>query len=167
MPAQPPNRFLRDVYSQHPDDDTTKELVLIAKGHAHTPPHGDRHVLIEWSNGLTPTGDTVYQFIQLLGNPGNYAYYSPHAKIGSDLPRSRNTYFTLGEYTREQREEILKMADETPFERRSVVNSCRTWTRDLLGRMVERGLLKKDVFEEIDGKVPLKKRVPEMVSEIY
>ena len=165
MPASSPNRFLLDVYAQYPDSAATKQLVLNAKGYTHTPASGDRHVLIEWLNGTTPAGEPVYQFIQLLGNPGNYAYYSPHAKVGSDLPRESNESFVLGDFTREERDTILKMAgEEVKFEKRSVVNSCRTWTRDLLVMMVERGLLSEEVFEEVDRKVPLKKRVPEVVS---
>jgi hypothetical protein len=73
-----------------------------------------------------------------------------------------NLQIFLGEFTRAQRNRILELARKVKFERKSVVNSCRVWTRDLLEAMVEERLIGQAMFEDVDEKVPLLRRKPEV-----
>lgn len=161
--APKPTRFMGDVYPTFPDNDETKNVVLQVAGVSYDG-SGDRHVLVSWSNGKDSEGASITQRIQLTGNPGWYEYYAPLATKGSAETNNiqRDEYFALGVYSRSQRDRILQLADNVDFSKTSVVNSCRTWTRDLLAAMVKEGLLFQDTFDEVDKGVPLKKRIPEV-----
>lgn len=158
-------RIPTDVYDQFPDDDSDKIVMFQADdlgfGSDYTGSLTDRHVLFYWSNGVDSQGVAVSQLIQLTGNPGNYAYYSPVARKRSPSTFTNNQQLELGTYTRVQRDKILQLASETKFYRKSVTNSCRTWTRDLLESMVNNGLLTQSTFDYLDQNVPLRKRVAE------
>ncbi|KAF9078529.1 hypothetical protein BDP27DRAFT_1309719 [Rhodocollybia butyracea] len=156
----PRPRFLNDIYNDYPDNTSTKVVELQAADRSY-PGYGDRYVLLQWSNGKDAEGDEVTQIIQLSGMAGNYAYYYPLAKKQVAGSRIENTIFPLGNFTCAERERILALADSTTFEKTSVVNSCRTWTRDLLMAMVNENLLSMTTFNEIDEQVPLLKRQPE------
>jgi hypothetical protein len=95
------------------------------------------------------------QLIQLTGGTGNYAYYSPLAQIYPLASGKVNETWLLGEYTRAQRDEILRLAKETKFVKTSIVNGCRVWTRDLLQEMAKANLLSQETFDKIDKEVPL------------
>lgn len=139
--APKPPRFMNDVYSDFPDDDDTTKTVLLQAARLSYPGYGDRHVLLQWWNGEHADGSIVTQIIQLSGMPGNYAYYSPLAEKKSVESSLENTFFSLGEFTRVQRDRILALANAVRFEKTSTINSCRTWTSDLLEAMVNEGLL--------------------------
>jgi hypothetical protein len=148
---------MNSVYDKYPDDDNTKEIYLQAARLTYAGV-GDRHVLLWWLNGVD-----VIQIIQLTGQPGNYGYYAPVAQQYSvESAVAANLQIFLGEFTRAQREQIMELARKVKFERKSVVNSCRTWTRDLLEAMVEEGLISQAMFEDVDEKVPLLHRKPEV-----
>ncbi|THH32389.1 hypothetical protein EUX98_g1812 [Antrodiella citrinella] len=153
--APKPPRFTSDVYDSFPDDDKVKIVQLQAAGLSYSGV-GDRHVVIQWYNATNVT-----QLIQLSGNPGNYAFYSPWGRSEPAF-KLNDTFYTLGEFTRAQRDIILVLADAVRFEKSSTVNSCRTWTRDLLEAMVQDGLLSQEIFDKIDQEVPLLKRRPEV-----
>ncbi|TFK99018.1 hypothetical protein BDV98DRAFT_572097, partial [Pterulicium gracile] len=87
----------------------------------------------------------VIQMIQLTGGVGQFG----------------NELWDLGVFSRQQRDRILELAARVEFNKRSRVNSCRAWTRDLLVAMVEEGLVDPKIFVIVDGGVPLKKRAPE------
>lgn len=163
--ARAPPRFLNSVYNQYPDDNSEKVVQLQAAGLTY-PGYGARHVVLQWVNGIAD-GQRVTQILQLTGQPGNYAYFVPLAKIQPDAWWADNEVFDLGSFTRSQRDHILALAKSIVFDRRSIVNSCRTWTRDLLEAMVGEGLLVKNTFDEIDARVPLLKRQPEIPSEVF
>lgn len=164
--ARPPQpRFLNSVYNQYPDDNSEKVVQLQAAGLTY-PGYGARHVILQWVNGIAD-GQRVTQILQLTGQPGNYAYFVPLAKIQPDPWWADDEVFDLGSFTRSQRDHILARAKAIVFDRRSIVNSCRTWTRDLLEAMVGEGLLTKNAFDEIDTRVPLLKRQPEIPSEVF
>ncbi|KZT01454.1 uncharacterized protein LAESUDRAFT_707385 [Laetiporus sulphureus 93-53] len=150
--------------NEYPDDDSTKEVVLQADGlqHAGT---GDRHVLMRWLNKMDGDGAHITQIVQLTGGPGNYNFFTPVVKKQSENSRNSNTFYSLGQYTRVQRDQIITLAKAVQYDKRSRVNSCRTWTRDLLEAMVKAGLLSQTKFEEIDTGVPLRKRVPELLED--
>ncbi|KAA1475939.1 hypothetical protein DENSPDRAFT_874334 [Dentipellis sp. KUC8613] len=158
--AQTPGRFMSDVYSDYPDDNTTKEVQLQAAGRSYLG-YGERHVLLQWPNGTDEEGDVIMQIVQLSGMVGNYAYYAPFATKCTESVLQNNEAFSLGMYSRAQRDRILALAEAIQFKRTSNVNNCQTWARDLLEAMVKEDLLSESTFDEIDKKAPLWKRQPE------
>ncbi|KAI5986695.1 hypothetical protein F5J12DRAFT_577002 [Pisolithus orientalis] len=147
--------------NQYPDNDTTKEIVLQADGLVAENPD-DRHVLLQWTNGVDLEGNSYTQIIHLTGGPGNYQFHTPQVKIDSDRSTQGNTSYVLGQYTRAQRDQIIALAKAVKFNKKSRVNNCQTWMRDLLEAMVNNGLLSSEIFKKLDAGVPLKKRVPEL-----
>jgi hypothetical protein len=152
-----PPRFLNSVYDTYPDDDSAKEVILHALGLTYSGV-GDRHVLIQWNNATTEVG-LVTQMVQLTGQSGNYSYYVPVAKLRSAQTLLNNQLFSLGEFSRAQRDKILDLARQVVFSKTSTTNGCRVWTRDLLVAMVQAHLISQVKFNEIDAGVPLVKRV--------
>lgn len=150
---------MKDEYGEFPDNDLTKVVELMAAGHTHDG-YSDRHVSIQWTNG-DACGQAVTQIVQLTGQAGNYAYYAPFAERSLPALREKDTIFTLGQYTHAERDRILVLANTAAFEPKSVVNSCRTWTRDILNAIVAESLLSQEKFDEMDTGVPLLKRKPE------
>ena len=161
--AAPP-RFLPNVYATHPYDDRVKTVTLQAAGITYTG-IGDRHVLIHWANSADGADPTVMQILQLSGGVGSYRFFHPYAEVQSPKARETNTSYVLGDYTRAQRDRIIALATAVKYDKRSRVNSCRTWTRDLLEAMVGEGLLSQERFEEMDEGVPLRRRVAEVAPQ--
>ncbi|KAF8189411.1 hypothetical protein BJ912DRAFT_903566 [Pholiota molesta] len=160
--AAPP-RFLESVYDTYPDDQSTKQVFIQAANLSYSG-LGDRHVLVWWSNGVDATSDTlmlVRQVIQLTGQPGNYSYFYPVAISHSPEVINENLQASLGEFTRDQRDQIIILSKAIAFEKKSIANTCRVWTRDLLAAMVTAGLLSQERFHEIDTAIPLVRRRPE------
>jgi len=161
MAAAARHLFVNPYGDQYPDDDSTKEIVLQADGLVTAGPSADRHVLLRWTNGIDESGRHYTQIIQLTGGPGNYNFYTPQVEGNLAESVTSNTFYELGQYTRAQRDKIITLAKAVNFDKRSRVNGCRVWTRDLLVAMIGAKLLSEDKFNEIDVDVPLKKRVPE------
>jgi hypothetical protein len=160
-----PNRARRLAVNpfgdQYPDNDETKEIFLQADGLEISDPE-DRHVLLHWVNGNDDeTGSRYMQIVHLTGGPGNYHFHPEQVKKHSDDSLEKNTSYNLGCYGRAQRDQVLKLAKAVGFNPKSRVNSCRTWTRDLLLEMVNNDLLPLETFNLVDKGVPLKERVPE------
>ncbi|PIL34491.1 hypothetical protein GSI_03268 [Ganoderma sinense ZZ0214-1] len=148
-----------DEGRRFPDDESVKLIELQAAG-LYPPVAGDRHVLLRWFNGMEGS-HTYTQVIHLTGGPGNYAFLTPSIKRHSEESRRLNTFYPLGLYTRAQRDQIISLASSIRFNRRSTVNDCLVWMRDLLEAMVAVGLLHKATFDVLDAQIPLKKRVRE------
>jgi hypothetical protein len=111
MPRPP--KFLNSSYDSYPDDNSDKEVYVEAAGLTYNE-YQDRHVLLRWFN-RTPQAlndNGIMQLIQLTEQAGNYAYYSPVAKIRSLESGTANKTWLLGTYTRAQRDEILRLAEE-------------------------------------------------------
>ena len=134
-----------------------KEVILHAQGLTYSGV-GDRHVLLQWNIATTAMG-LVTQIVQLTGQSGNYSYYVPVAKLRSAQTMLSNQLFSLGEFSRAQRDQILDLARQVVFSKTSTTNGCRVWTRDLLVAMVQAHLISQAKFNEIDAGVPLVKRV--------
>ena len=145
---------------RYPDDNSVKEITLEADGLVAANPD-DRHVLLHWVNGTDVEGCRYTQTVHLTGGPGNYSFHTPQVKVHSEASLEANASHPLGLYTRAQRDKILTFATAVKFDRKSYVNNCQTWMRDLLEAMVGSDLLSKAEFEKIDISVPLIKRVPE------
>lgn len=152
-----PPRFLNSVYDTYQDDDTVKEVNLQAHGLTYSGV-GDRHVLLQWKNATTEKGP-VMQIVQLTGQSGNYSYYVPVAQVCSEESMINNQLFSLGEFSRAQRDEILDLANQVFFSKTSTTNGCRVWTRELLMGMVQTDLISREKFDELDVDVPLVRRV--------
>lgn len=155
-----PPRFLESVYNTYPDDQSTKEVFIQAANLSYSGA-GDRHVLIWWSNGGDKTSDTptpVRQVIQLTGQAGNYSYFYPVANSHPPALIQNNFQAFLGEFSRDQHDQIITLSKGIAFEKTSIVNGCRVWTRDLLNAMVNAGLLSQERFHEIDRTIPLVRR---------
>ncbi|KAF5310211.1 hypothetical protein D9619_010471 [Psilocybe cf. subviscida] len=164
--ALPPTKFMSSLHEKYSDDDTTKELFIQADGLRDYPGFGDRHVLIYWYNNAAPStpennGQPAIQITQLTGQAGNYAYYAPVVHSVPPAVMAQHLQIFLGTLTRAQRDEMLALADAVQFNRKSTVNGCRVWTRDLLWAMVGADLITQEKFDEVDKKIPLVMRVPE------
>jgi hypothetical protein len=159
--AAPP-RALNNVHDNYPDNDKIKEVFIQAENKNY-PGYGDRHVVLWWCNSddTDDSADLITQVIQLTGQAGNYSYYAPVVKLRSIGSTQRHLQISLGKFTRAQRDKILDLAKSVQFHKKSTVNGCRVWTRDLLGLMVNHGLIMKAKFEHIDAEVPLVKRKEE------
>ncbi|KAL4242402.1 hypothetical protein ABKN59_012085 [Abortiporus biennis] len=160
-PAEYPPKAMGSIHDKYPDDSADKDFYLQANGFSY-PGYGDRHVLLWWLNGNnTDTSEPIIQIIQITGQAGNYHYYYPVVQQSSEASRLENEQFLLGTYTRSQRDRILELCEEIGFSKKSLVNGCRVWTRDLFVKMVEEGLLSIELYNEVDKNVPLKIRLPE------
>ena len=146
---------------QYPDDNSIKEIRLQADGLVTAGPGVDRHVLLHWTNGIDSSGLHYTQIIHLTGGPGSYNFYTPQVQAHSETSIQKNTIYELGQYTRMQRDQILALARAVKFDKKSRVNNCQVWMRDLLAAMVNAKLLSEERFNEIDVDVSLRKRVPE------
>lgn len=162
MPAQTPIRFLNSIHKEYPDDTSPKDVYLEAYGLSYSG-IGPRHVFLWWQNAvLDDENATVHQIVQLTGQPGGYAYYSPVVQKQAVDLTNNHLQILLGRYTHTQRNQILQLADETTFVKTSVKNGCSVWTRDLFEAMVKNDLLPQEKIEEIDKAVPLVNRVHEV-----
>jgi hypothetical protein len=145
------------VYDTYPDHDSLKEVILHALGLTYSG-MGDRHVVLQWINAETDEG-LVTQMVQLTGQPGNYTYYAPVVRLCSLTTMQTNQVFSLGEFSRAQRDKFLDLARQVVFSKTSTTNGCRVWTRDLLVVMVKNSLVSQAKFNEVDAGVPLVRRV--------
>ena len=159
-PSEARRRAFNPFGDRYPDNDETKEVFLEADGLGISE-SDDRHVLLHWRNGNDERGTRYVQIIHLTGGPGNYQFLPEQVKAQSHASLERNTLYNLGSYSRAQRDQIAALAKAVEFSRKSRVNSCRTWMRDLLLEMVNNNLLALEKFDQVDKEVPLKKRVPE------
>jgi hypothetical protein len=159
--AAPP-KALNNVHDKYPDNDKLKEAFIQAEGKSY-PGYGDRHVVLWWtnSNDANDGSGVITQVIQLTGQAGNYNYYAPVVKQCPLTSIQQHLQISLGNFTREQRDKILDLAKSVQFYKKSTVNGCRVWTRDLLESMVNHGLTTKAKFESIDAEIPLVKRKEE------
>ena len=157
--------FMTRLLAQYPDDDGTKPVFLQADGKTTVAEGQDRHVLLYWENGTGLNGDLHYiQILQLSGGPGNYNFYPDMMITQSESDRARNTIYELGRFTRAQRDHVKRLAANISYKKTSRVNSCRTWTRDLLEVMVSENLITQEQFDLMDVDVPLRKRLPELTQ---
>jgi len=131
----------------YPDDNSTKEVEVQADGLVAANPD-DRHILLCWTNGADAEGRRYTQIGHLSGGPGNYNFHTPQVKAYSEESQEMNTCYVLGQYTRAQRDQIIALAKAVKFDKKSYVNNCQTWMRDLLEVMVGTDLLSEVEFNK-------------------
>ncbi|KAH8084298.1 hypothetical protein BXZ70DRAFT_910509 [Cristinia sonorae] len=137
----------------YPDDNSTKHVFLQADGKTSS---GDRHVTLFWINGYDRTASVnLRRVVHLTGGVGNYHFLSPSVKIQGESSVSNHTLYQPGKFTRAQRDQILAFAHAIQFERKSVVNNCQTWMRDLFVAMLSAGLITQQLFDHIDAAVQI------------
>ncbi|KZV77289.1 hypothetical protein PENSPDRAFT_597211 [Peniophora sp. CONT] len=165
MSAQLPSEI--DLSNAFPDNVDDKVLYLQAAGHTKDYQArggtGDRHVVLCWDNNRRGIPIDASQMIHLKGSPGGW-YLELAVKQHPPGSATSNTRYTLGTFTRTQRDCVLALAKEINFDERSRVNTCRVWTRDLLEAMAEDHSLPltREKFEELDREIPLLRRKPEV-----
>ena len=146
-----------NYYNAYPDNDEVKQLYVEAQGMTYAGA-GERHVQICWSNGAF-VGGYALQTIELGGPPGGYHYVSPVVHLRRMESMGSNEQFSLGYFSRAQRNRILALAVSVHCDMQSVLNGPRVWVRDLLEAMVRAELLPMTTFAEISARVPLPRRV--------
>ena len=156
-----------DLSNAFPDNASDKELYLQATGltkdYQARGGTGDRHVVLCWDNTRAGIPIDVSQMIHLKGSPGEW-HLEIAVKQQAVGVKKENERYSLGMFSRKQRERVVELARGVVFDERSRVNTCRVWTRDLLEAMAEDGMIPfgREKFEEIDGDVPLLRRKAEV-----
>ncbi|KAI1784836.1 hypothetical protein LXA43DRAFT_191053 [Ganoderma leucocontextum] len=166
MAADLRRRLINPFGDQFPDDNSTKEIVLQADGLVRRAPGQDRRVLLCWTNGVAESAKYYTQVIHLTGGPGSYAFYTPQVKMQSQESLPQVTVYSLGHYTRVQRDQIILLAKAIRFDRHSRVDGCRVWTRDLLDAMVNVDMLQRTTFDMLVAEIPLPARLPELPTTV-
>ena len=125
---------------------------------------GERHAMLFWDVSRPEMfAIEVSKMVHLTGAYGGWTLSIETKRRGADY-RQKNEIRALGVFTRGQRDRILTHARSVEFMPWSRVNSCRTWMRDLLKRIVEDRYLplSREQFDYFDRKVPLLRRVREI-----
>ncbi|KAJ7598599.1 hypothetical protein C8J56DRAFT_169847 [Mycena floridula] len=136
-----------------PDDESTKDVILAARGTAKGSDTEPRHVFIYWENCCNNDQNVLArQVVQLEKHGDTYVYLEPNIKLDGFVDYETRI---LGQFTRDQREKILELAADVEFAKRSLVNGSRVWTRKLLGRMVDEQLIGLETFLTVVDMVPL------------
>ncbi|KAH8087204.1 hypothetical protein BXZ70DRAFT_1011672 [Cristinia sonorae] len=156
------NLVINPFGDRYPDDDSAKLVMVQADGLEYAANGSDRHVLVYWLNGTDNHGERYMQLVHLTGGPGNYSFFSTSVQR---QPPQTVTLYELGTFTRAQRDQIIALARAVRFDKRSYVNNCQTWLRDVLEAMVNADLISRALLEEIDAGIPLKTRVPELPAD--
>jgi hypothetical protein len=149
-PAQPTQGDM-SAYDLHPDTSIDKEVFVQASGLVTTPMETPRHIFICWSN----QSQEWYQVIQLIkwGNWYHYVYPAVQEHLPANF--SANQTWSLGIFTRDQREKLLELAEDIKFEKGSLTQGCRVWTAKLMLEMRRNGLISQDLLARIRREVPL------------
>ncbi|KAJ7472329.1 hypothetical protein B0H11DRAFT_2038600 [Mycena galericulata] len=140
---------------QFPDDQ--KELTLQKETR-----NWSNHIMLRWTNGEDGPDSGIYtELVHLTGYPGNYAFKYPSVKLHSKQSRMGNKFYTLGTFTRAQRDRLVSLAQSLDFNYKSEVNTCNTWMHLLLSAMVVDGLLSQVSFDEAIQEIGLRPLEPE------
>lgn len=141
----------------YPDDESDKELFLQASRPGPFASHR-RAVLLYWVNTVFSDGEEVWQVVRLDRPEENdvHRYVYPDMIVVDGCEREHHDTFSLGVFSRDQREEVLECADDVGYEERSGEDEgqCLRWMSELLERMVEGGLVGRAVVDAIRDAVP-------------
>ncbi|KAG8216152.1 hypothetical protein J3R82DRAFT_8158 [Butyriboletus roseoflavus] len=137
----------------YPDDESDKELFLQASG---TIANHLRAVLLYWVNMVFSDGEEVWQVVRLDQRDNVHKYVYPDLIVVDGCEREYNETFSLGMFSRDQREAVLECADDVEYdERSSEEGQCLRWMAQLLERMMEEELVECAVVDAIRDVVPL------------
>lgn len=147
------------AYNLYPDTNEDKEVFVQAAGHQTKAMEIPRHILLCWLNSSSPDegeqDDGAYQIIQLEKPGGYYHYCYPVVEIRSAQVMAEHQTWSLGVFTRDQRELLLELAEDVEFKKGSLTEGCRVWTAKLLRDMRRNGLVSQDLVAKIRREVPL------------
>ena len=87
----------------------------------------ERHIYVGWLNEELPFGEQAWQQVHLSGGPGNYSFYACTVGVFSSQNMRHKTDYSLGWFTRTQRDAMLDIAKTVPFVRKSYSDNCQTW----------------------------------------
>ncbi|KAG9308286.1 hypothetical protein JVU11DRAFT_12049 [Chiua virens] len=151
----------------YPDDETDKELFLQAsRTHPHHPHahHSQQQhlshlraaaVLLYWVNMVFNDGEEVWQVVRLDEQDNVHRYVYPDLIVVDGSVWEYNDMFSLGVFTRDQREAVLECADEIEYEVRCAEGGQGVrWMGRLLEQMVEEALVGEGVVNAIRDSVP-------------
>lgn len=137
----------------YPDDESDKELFLQASG---TIASHLRAVLLYWVNMVFSDGEQVWQVVHLDQRDSIHKYIYPDLIVVDGNVREHNQTFSLGVFSRDQREAVLECADYVEYNERSGEDGqCLRWMGRLLERMTGEGLVERGVANAIRAAVPL------------
>lgn len=137
----------------YPDDESDKELFLQASG---TIANHLRAVLLYWVNMVFSDGEEVWQVVHLDQRDNVHKYVYPDLIVVDECEREDNETFSLGVFSRDQREAVLECADDVEYDERSgEEGQCLRWMGELLERMIEEELVGRGVVDAIRAAVPL------------
>lgn len=137
----------------YPDDESDKELFLQASG---TIASRLRAVLVYWVNVVFSDGEEVWQVVRLDQRDSVHKYVYPDLIVVDGCEREHNETFSLGVFSRDQREAVLECADDVEYDERSGdEGQCLGWMGQLLERMIEEELVGRGVVDAIRDAVPL------------
>ncbi|KAF9466701.1 hypothetical protein BDZ94DRAFT_1305937 [Collybia nuda] len=144
------------AYNRYPDTDMDKEVFVQAAGYGEKAAGIPQRILICWLNP-TPTkqGDGAYQIIELEMQGNYYHYCYPVVEQRSAQVMADHQIWSLGVFTRDQRELLLELAEDVEFKERSLTEGSRVWTAKLLREMRQSGLLSQELVTKIHREVPL------------
>lgn len=137
----------------YPDDESDKELFLQASA---TLANHLRPVLIYWVNMVFSDGEEVWQVVRLDHRDNIYKYVYPDLIVVDECERQDNVTFSLGVFSRDQREALLECADDVEYdERPTEQGQCSRWMGQLLNLMRDGGLVERTVVDTIKATIPL------------
>lgn len=141
---------------EYPDDESDKELSLQVCGTRANHHHLDRAVLLYWVNMVFSDGEEVWQVVRLDQRDNIHKYVYPDMIVVDECEREHNDTFSLGVFSRDQREALLECAEEVEYvERSGDEGQCLRWMSRLLTQMTEEGLVEEGVVDAIRRAVPL------------
>jgi hypothetical protein len=147
------------TYNTYPDNDAVKEVFLQASGHETKSMETPRHVFLCWKNheGTQATTADIdyYQILQLEKRGNTYHYCFPLVKARTLASANHHQTWSLGYFTRGQREDILEMAEDVDFVKGSLTEGCRVWTAKLLRKMAGQTMISVGLLAKIREEVPL------------
>lgn len=137
----------------YPDDESNKELFLQASG---TIADHLRAVLLYWVNMVFSDGEEVWQVVRLDQRDNVHKYVYPDLIVVDEYEREHNQTFSLGTFSRDQREAVLECADDVEYDERSdEEGQCLRWMGELLERMIGEELVGRGVVDAIRAAIPL------------
>lgn len=133
------------IYDSYPDTDAEKEVKVFME----TQTMGEeRHIYVGWLNDETPSVEQAWQQVHLSGGPGNYSFYPCTAALLSQQSFSHKKDFSLGLFSRKQRDGMVEIAKTVPFVKKSYSDNCQTWMSKFLSELAQHGIITKEMSEE-------------------
>ena len=140
----------------YPDDESDKELFFQTSNSSSS---HLRAAFIYWVNIVFDDGEEVWQVVRLDEHNGRLKYVYPDLIVVDGCEqREHSPTYSLGVFTRDQREAVLEYADEVEYGDNAQAGGekqCQEWMGRLLQHMITGDLLECGVVDRIRNAVPL------------